>query len=569
MITKRTAAAAWLAMLGLNAPADIAQAGQSQAAQAAAFSPSFSERRVAEDIRILASDAFEGRSPATRGETLTVRYLIDQFRKAGLQPGGERVKGQRGWTQAVPLQRSVFVAPPDAAATGLGPLIQGKHIALRPPQDGRTAYRLTGAPLVFVGYGVHAPELGWDDFKGLDLHGKIAVVLVNDPDFADEACRLGCPFGGKAMTYYGRWTYKFEEMARRGAAGALVIHEDAPAAYGWATVSGSNTFETFDTLRQHPERSHTPLEGWISRDTALALFKASGLDLETARARAMTRAFAPMPLTPRLDVAYRARVDVIRSRNVVALLPGRTRPRETVLYSAHWDHLGLRAPDATGDHIANGARDNAAGTALLLELARAWAKAPRPARSIVFLAVTAEERGLLGSDYYGQNPLYPLATSVAGINFDGGFNPAGATRDFTVKGVVKSDLLARLTAVAKAQGMSFAPEAHPEAGTFYRSDHFSLSRVGVPALSYDPGLDLVEGGVARGEALRADYIAHRYHQNADNWSPDWSYAGALQTLAVTWELGRELAEGRDWPAWDKGSEFAAIRARTAILRDRR
>jgi len=528
-----------------------------------ASDPVFSEARVAEDIRILASDRFGGRAPASPGEALTVAYLIDQFRKAGLQPGGERLKGRRGWTQSVPLQRSSFVAVPQAALSGIGPLVQGKDIALRPPQDGHTAYRLSGAPLVFVGYGVSAPELGWDDYKGVDLRGKVAVVLVNDPDFADPDCTLGCRFGGKAMTYYGRWTYKFEELARRGAAGVLIVHEDAPAAYGWGTVAGSNGIETFDILRRNPARSHTAAEGWISRDTALALLKASGEDLEELRRRAMTPAFAPVPLTPRLDLSYTARTGVIRTRNVVALLPGRTRPRETLIYSAHWDHLGTRTPDATGDRIANGARDNASGTAMVLELARAWAKAPRPARSVVFLAVTAEERGLLGSDYYGQNPLYPLATTVAAINFDNAFNPAGATSNFTVKGLAQNDLLDRLIAVGKTRGMAFSPDAHPEAGLFYRSDHFSFARVGVPTLSYDPGLDLVDGGTARGEALRADYIARRYHQNGDEWAPDWNYAGVTQTLGMAWTLGRRLAEGRDWPQWTPGTEFAPVRAKSA------
>jgi len=532
----------------------------------AAPAPDFKAERISDDIRVLASDAFEGRSPATKGETLTLAYLIAQFKQAGLQPGGDKVKGRRTWTQDVPLQHAGFTGMPQASLSGLGPLIQRKDMALRPPQHGGASYRLTQAPLVFVGYGVSAPELHWDDFKGLDLKGKVAVVLVNDPDFEDAECKQGCAFGGKAMTYYGRWTYKYEEMARRGAAGVLVVHEDKPAAYGWATVAGSNTFDTFDILRKNPASAHTPLEGWITRDTALALFKASGLNFEAAKAKAMTRDFAPVPLTPTLDVSYAAKVEVIHSKNVVAMIPGAKRPQETVLFSAHWDHLGIGAPDARGDRIANGAKDNAGGTALLLELARGWAKAPAPARSVVFLAVTAEERGLLGSEYYGQNPLYPLATTAGAINLDGGFNAAGATRDFTVKGLAKNGLLDMLIAQGKAQGLRYTPEANPEAGTFYRSDHFSLAKVGVPAVSYDPGLDMVEGGIARGDSLRADYMAKRYHQNGDEWSADWNYDSALQTLRMIYATGRQLADGRDWPQWGKDSEFAARRAATARLR---
>jgi Zn-dependent M28 family amino/carboxypeptidase len=543
----------------------LSSALASHCAQAAP-APVFKAERISDDIRILASDEFEGRSPATKGETLTTAYLIKQFTQAGLKPGGEIVKGHRRWTQDVPLQHATFLTTPQASLSGLGPLVQRKDIAIRPPQHGGASYQITGAPLVFVGYGVAAPELGWDDFKGLDLKGKVAVVLVNDPDFEDADCKLGCAFGGKAMTYYGRWTYKYEEMARRGAAGVLVVHEDKPAAYGWATVAGSNTFDSFDILRKTPIAAHTPLEGWITRDTVLALFKASGLDFEAAKAKAMTREFTPVTLTPTFSASYSARVEVIHSKNVVALVQGKQRPHETVLYSAHWDHLGIGDPDAHGDRIANGAKDNAAGTALLLELARAWAKAPAPARSVAFLAVTGEERGLLGSEYYGQNPLYPLATTAGAINLDGGFNVLGSTRDFTVKGLAKNGLLEMLIAQGKAYGLRYTPEAHPEAGTFYRSDHFSFAKVGVPALSYDPGLDMVDGGTPRGEALRADYLSKRYHQNGDEWSRAWTYDSAQQTLTMIYAVGRQLADGHDWPQWASDSEFAARRAQSAKLR---
>jgi Zn-dependent M28 family amino/carboxypeptidase len=546
---------------GLAAVAGLVAAGPAGAAE-----PAFSAARVSADIRTLSSDAFEGRGPATRAEDKTVAWLIAQFRAAGLQPGGTMVKGARGWTQDVPLQHANFLSPPRLAVSGLGAWTQGQQVAIRAPQDGRQTYDLAAAPLVFVGYGVSAPERQWDDFKGVDLHGKVAVVLVNDPDFEDTACVNGCPFGGKAMTYYGRWTYKYEEMARRGAAGVLVVHEDKPASYGWATVVSSNTSGTFDILRKNPSASHTPLEGWVARDAAVALFKASGLDFEAAKLAARKRDFTPVTLTPRLDVSYRAKVEVIHSRNVVGLLPGRSRPDETVLYSAHWDHLGIGVPDAKGDRIYNGALDNASGTAALVELARAWGRAPRPARSVVFLAVTAEERGLLGSEYYAQNPLYPLGTTVGAINMDGPFGVAGGAHDFTISGSAKLGLLDLLVAQGAKQGLAYAPEEHPEAGGFYRSDHFSFAKVGVPAVSFELGQDLLKGGKARGEAVYKDYVEHHYHQPSDEWRADWDLSGVPQALGMVYAVGRQLADGHDWPAWGPGSEFAAERDKTAALR---
>jgi Zn-dependent M28 family amino/carboxypeptidase len=523
----------------------------------------FSAARVSADIRTISSDAFEGRAPATRAEGKTVAWLIAQFKAAGLQPGGEKVKGVRGWTQDVPLQHSAFLAPPQVGVSGIGTWAQGSDIALRPPQNGGNSDDLTNAPLVFVGYGVSAPERGWDDFKGVDLKGKIAVVLVNDPDFEDAACANGCLFGGKAMTYYGRWTYKYEEMARRGAAGVLVVHEDKPASYGWATVASSNTHDTFDIVRHDPAATHTPLEGWVTRGSAVALFKASGIDFEAAKVKARTRDFAPLVLGPTMSVHYRAKVEVIHSKNVVGLLPGRTRPDETVLYSAHWDHLGIGAPDAKGDRIYNGALDNGSGTAALVELARGWGHAPRPARSMVFLAVTAEERGLLGSEYYAQNPLYPLGTTAGVINMDGPFGYAGGARDFTISGSAKLGLLDMLIAQGARQGLTYTPEEHPEAGGFYRSDHFSFAKVGVPAVSFELGQDLVKGGKARGEAVYTEYVEHRYHQPADEWSADWDLSGVPQALGMVYAVGRELADGQGWPAWGAGSEFGALREKTA------
>ena len=358
---------------------------------AAADMGSFSPQRLSQHVQTLGSDAFEGRAPATKGETLTVNYLTKQFQEAGLQPGGDLTNGKRAWTQAVPLLKSEFASDPhvrlDVAGTPTE-LTQGEQIAVRAPTNGDKALTINGAPLVFVGYGVKAPERNWDDFKGLDAKGKILVMLVNDPDFEGGEGN----FGGKAMTYYGRWTYKYEEGARQGALGVLVIHETEPASYGWATVKNSNTNAMFDIVRKNPREVHPPLEGWIQRDLAAQLFAASGTSFEAMKAAAKRANFKPVPLKAALDVHGIANTEVITSHNVVGLLPGAARPDETVIYTAHWDHLGIGLPDAKGDRIYNGAIDNGTGLAQLIEQARAFASGPRPQRSVVFMAVTAEEK---------------------------------------------------------------------------------------------------------------------------------------------------------------------------------
>ncbi|HEX5185168.1 MAG TPA: M28 family metallopeptidase, partial [Allosphingosinicella sp.] len=383
-----------------------------------AAAPTFDPARLSQHVKMLASDAFEGRGPATPAETKTIDYIVSQMKAAGLQPGGSLVDGKRGWTQDVPLLRAEIEGVPRISLDVDGrrePLRQGDEIAVRAPLTGQKHLSIADAPLVFVGYGVKAPERSWDDFKGVDMHGKIMVVLVNDPDFETG---VG-DFGGKAMTYYGRWTYKYEEAARRGALGLLIVHETKPASYGWPTVKNSNTNAQFDIVRDDPAAAHPRLEGWIQRDLAVSLFKRAGLDFEAQKKLAQTRAFKPVTLKGETFSAhYAVAVDQITSHNVVGKVTGSTYPDETIIYSAHWDHLGVGAPDATGDRIYNGAVDNATGIAALLELGRAFAHAPRPQRSVVFLAVTAEEKGLLGSEYYASHPLYPLATTVADINTD-------------------------------------------------------------------------------------------------------------------------------------------------------
>ena len=531
----------------------------------AASTATFDTARLSEHIKTLGSDAFEGRAPATEGETKTVNYLVQQFRMVGLQPGGDlQANGTRKWTQDVPLLQSELVADPIVTVqTARGPmrLTQGNEIAVRSPQNGQIQINLANAPLVFAGYGVSAPERNWDDFKGQDVRGKVIVVLVNDPDFEGGEG----DFGGKAMTYYGRWTYKYEEAARRGAAGVMIVHETVPASYGWNTVKNSNTNAQFDIVRQDPTASHTPFETWIQRDVAVQLFRNAGLDFEAAKQAAKRRDFRPIDLKSTVNATATAKVGTIVSHNVVGILPGTKHPDETILYTAHWDHLGIGKPDATGDRIYNGAVDNGTGVSHVIEQARAFAHGPRTDRSIVFMAVTAEEKGLLGSEYYATHPLYPLGKTVAMLNTDV-MNVWGREKNFTIRGTARISLVDDLVAEGKMQGRYYTPDPHPETGGFYRSDHFSLAKVGVPAISFTPGLDLVNGGTARGEALADDYNTKRYHQPADEWSPNWDLSGMAQDAQLLHNLGLRLANSREWPNWSADSEFRAARDRSADQR---
>jgi len=534
------------------------------AAAIAAPAPTFDAQRLSDHVKVLASDAFEGRGPATAGETKAVAYIIAQMKAAGLQPGGDLVNGRRGWTQDVPLLRSSIEGTPRLSFDVAGreqALAQGEQIAVRAALTGARQVSIKDAPLVFVGYGVKAPERNWDDFKGVDLHGKIMVVLVNDPDYETGQG----DFGGKAMTYYGRWTYKYEEAARQGAAGVLVIHETGPASYGWNTVKNSNTNQMFDIVRKDPAAAHTPMEGWIQRDVAVELFRASGLDFEALKKQAQGRDFRPVPLKASFSADYAVDSKVITSHNVVGRVVGARHPDETLIYSAHWDHLGVGRADARGDRIYNGAVDNATGVAALIEMGRAFASGPKPDRSIVFLAVTAEEKGLLGSEYYAANPLYPLGKTVGVLNTDSlGVN--GPARNFSISGAAKLGLLDDLVAEGRRRGRSFMPEPHPEAGGFYRSDHFPMAKRGVPAVSFESGNDLVKGGTARGEALAKAYTEQRYHQPADEWSPDWDLSGMAADLSLLYAVGNRLANSREWPNWSPDSEFRAERDKTAAQR---
>lgn len=511
---------------------------------------------LSQHVRVLASDEFEGRAPATAGEQRTVDYLVEQFRKAGVQPGGN----DGGWVQDVPLVRAQVDGSIDASLQLAGrrqPLVNGEDVTLQSLSP-LGAVDLEDVPLVFVGYGIDAPERRWDDYKGVDLAGKIAVVLINDADF--EADVSGA-FDGKAVTYYGRWTYKFEEAARRGAAGVLIVHETAPAAYPWATVKASGTSPLFDIQRSESDARalHTPLRGWMQRALAGRIFAAAGLDFDAEKRKAMRADFHPVELgDARLSARFKVKREPVVTRNVVAKLEGATHPDESVIFSAHWDAFGIGQPDASGDTVRHGAIDNATGVASVLELARVFAAGPRPQRTLYFIALTAEEKGLLGASYYAEHPLAPLEKTAAVLNIEM-FSPDGETTDIATWGKGRVSLEADVDRVASARGRRWSPDPNLEAGFFYRADHFAFARKGVPAITVGAGLDKRDGGVAAGRALRDAYFARCYHQACDAWSPQWDARGLAADTLLVYDLGLELANSRRWPAWDKGAEFEAAR----------
>ncbi len=414
---------------------------------------------------------------------------------------------------------------------------------------------IADAEMVFVGYGVVAPEYGWNDYEGIDARGKTVVILVNDPGFASGDTTL---FNGRAMTYYGRWTYKYEEAARQGAAGAVVVHRTEPAGYPWEVVETGWTGPQFDLVRADGNMSRAALEGWVSEDAARRIFAQGGADFDSLSAAAAAPGFRAVPLELTASVTIRNTIARSTSRNVLAVLPGTDRADEYVVYMAHWDHMGVdRSRD--GDQIYNGAKDNASGTAGIVQIAKAFAALdPRPARSILFLAVTAEEQGLLGSAYYATNPVYPLAKTVAAINLDG-LNLYGRMRDITVIGMGNSELDDYLADAATGQDRYLRPDPEAEKGYYYRSDHFNFAKEGVPALYTDAGIDHVEHGEEYGLAQRAEWVAERYHQPSDEYDPDWDLTGAIDDLQLFFRVGYRIANESTFPAWEPGTEFRARR----------
>lgn len=539
--------------------APAAQAAAPAATQAAAaathaFQPEISAADFAAHVQQLASDAFGGRGPGTEGEQKTVEYIKDQFARIGLQPGNGG-----SWYQTVPMVETTA----DPAATldfRIGPQQQvlafGKDMVIG-TRTGQPEVRLQDSPVVFVGYGVNAPERGWNDYAGLDLKGKTVVMLVNDPGFHARDPKL---FDGPRMTYYGRWTYKFEEAARQGAAAALIVHDDAGAAYGWDVVRNSWSGAQYDLPAQDDPAPRVPIQGWLTQDAARALFKAAGLDLAQLYKAAGKPGFKPVALPgTTLSTTLKSTIARKSSRNVIGLLPGSQAPDQAILYMAHWDHLGTHAGEP-GDHIYNGAVDNATGVAGILEIAEAFRKAPTPPkRSILFLAVTLEESGLLGSKYYVAHPVIPLDHTVAVINLDA-LAPIGKARDMVVVGKGSSQLEDVLAQVLRQQGRHPVAEDDPTAGYYFRSDHFNFAKAGVPALYVDSGVDLLAGGVAAGRAANADYTQHRYHKPSDQYDPaTWKLDGIVQDLQAVFAVGERLADDGSWPDWYPGSPFKAAR----------
>ncbi|WP_447910309.1 M28 family metallopeptidase [Brevundimonas bullata] len=529
------------------------------ASGAAAQSPDFDAARIANDIKVLSDDSFEGRGIATPAEQKVIDYLSQQYAAAGFAPGGEN----GGWTQAVGLNR--FTVSNVSGQIKLGdwtqPLAQGQQATITTRLPGE-AVDLSGLPLVFVGYGTKAPERDWNDFK-TDVRGKVIVVLVNDADFEEPSLNT---FGGEAMTIYGRWTYKYDEAARQGAAGVLIVHETKPASYGWTTVANSWSVPQFDIVRQNPSAERVPMEAWIQRDVAVELFQRAGLDFEQEKIKARSRDFQPVELKgATIDARFDVKTDQIVTHNVLAKLEGTTHPDETILYTGHWDHIGMGEPDASGDRIFNGAIDNASGTAGLIELARAFAAGPRPERTIVMIGFTAEESGLLGSEFYAANPVYPLEKTVGGFNLDSSA-VFGRMSKLGVTGYGHSELDEPVIAAAAAQGRGFVGDAGAAAGIYFRSDHFPLAKKGVPMAYLSSTGDFLDAPIEPRLAKAADYRANRYHQAADEWEADWDYAGMLQDLEVIYKVGLDLANSRVWPEWKDGSEFGPARAASADQR---
>ena len=523
-------------------------------------------QRMSEITRVLASDEYQGRAPGTPGEARTIPYLIEQFRAAGLEPAGEN----GGWTQTVPMIRTQLEAPVAASVRQAG-----QTLPLKFPDDvylgtvrATERARIANAPMVFVGYGVSAPERGWDDFKGADLKGKVAVFLVNDPDFEAAAGEpVAGKFGGKTMTFYGRWVYKYEEAARRGAIAALIVHETDAAGYPW-TVLKSGAGESYNIVLPEGAQQPVLLQGWIQRPVAEALLKRAGYDYETLKRRARTAAFKPVDLKAAFSADIPVTLKRITSRNVLGKLTGAKYPNETVSYGGHWDAYGVGPADAQGRTIRRGAADDAVGLAAMLDVARRFAAGPRPDRTLVFAAWTGEERGLLGSEYYARHPLFPMATMAANLTFDT-LQWAGPVKDVVLIGQGQSAMEDLLAEEAKKQGRYVTPEGHPERGLFYRADHFSFAKRGVPVLldmALAGAYDMADGGRPAGEAWLSRFTTNCYHQTCDSWSPDWNLAGAAQEADLFYAIGARLANGREWPQWRSSSEFKAVRDKSAAAR---
>jgi Zn-dependent M28 family amino/carboxypeptidase len=514
---------------------------------------------ILQHTKDISADEYEGRGPGTKGEELTVKYLTEQYQRLGLKPGNP----DGTYVQKVPLVG--FTGAPTASFTA-----GGKQLNLKFPQDYVAVSRrfvpeskVENSDVVFVGYGVVAPEYGWDDYKGVDVKGKTIVMLINDPQVPsanDPATLDDKMFKGKAMTYYGRWTYKYEIAAQKGAAAAVIIHETGPAGYPYEVVSGSWSRENFDIQTPDKNMGRAAVESWITTERAKELFTAGGQDFDALKKAALSKDFKPVALNAKANMTVKNTLREINSNNVIAKLEGSdpTLKNQYVIYTAHWDHLG-RDPNLTGDQIYNGALDNASGTAAMLEIAEAFTKLPTPPkRSILFLSVTAEEKGLLGAKYYAENPLYPLNKTLANINMDG-VNQWGRTKDITMVGDDNSTLIDLLREAADSQQRVVNPDPESEKGFYYRSDHFEFAKQGVPALYTDSGTNYVGKDPAYGKQKRDEYTEKDYHKVSDEVKPDWDLTGAVDDAQLLTMIGYRVAQGDKYPEWKAGSEFKAKR----------
>ncbi|MCW0397356.1 M28 family metallopeptidase [Xanthomonas sacchari] len=552
------AAAAALTACKREAPAPAADTAPPAAAPAPAaapthaFSTGIAPADFAELVNTLSSDAFEGRGPGTPGEDKTVSYIRDQMQRIGLQPGnGDSWFQDVAMTETTAAPGTTLTIAHDGAARQLA---FGTDMVVG-TRTGQPEVKLDGSDMVFVGYGVDAPEQKWNDYAGQDWKGKTVVMFVNDPGFHTGD---GSLFEGKRMTYYGRWTYKFEEAARKGAAAALIVHDTPGASYGWDVVKNSWSGAQYDLPAKDDPEPRIPVQGWLTAEAAKQLFADAGLDLAQAYKDASKRGFKPIPLKAKLSVDLKSTIAEKTSRNVVGVLPGSSRADEAVLYMAHWDHLGKHEGEP-GDNIYNGAVDNATGVAGILEIAEAFAhQQPKPERSVVFLAVTLEESGLLGSKYYVAHPTFPLNKIAGVINLDA-MPVAGRAKDLVVNGFGSSQLEDMLKPIAAAQGRVLHAEDAPQSGFYFRSDHFNFAKAGVPALYIDGGEDLVDGGIEAGRRAAAEY-AKRYHTPADEYDPaTWKLDGVMDDLQAVYGVGKELAAGDSWPNWYADNPFKAAR----------
>ena len=507
--------------------------------------------KLAEYIKTLSSDDFQGRAPATKGEEKTLAYLSEQFKRIGLKP-------QPDGTYIQPVQL-VQIDPKEVSAMSFSGDKAPAPFKYRDQMFTWTTRvtefsEIKDSELVFVGYGIVAPEYDWNDYEGLDVKGKTVVMFVNDPGFATQDPKL---FTGNAMTYYGRWTYKFEEAARQGAAGALIVHETDAASYGWHVVAGGSATK-FDLINPNKNADRTAIEGWVTTESANTLFGVIGENIESMRKKALSKDFAPVPLGIKASVSVKSNVRELTSGNVVGIIEGSEKPDEAILYMAHWDHLGLDFANPT-NKVFNGAQDNASGTGALIAMAEYYAAQPKPKRSIAFVAVTAEERGLLGSAWYAKHPVFPLNKTVAGINMDV-INVDGPMKDMTVVGFGNSELEVLLKKYTEQQGRYIAPENNPAAGSYYRSDHFNLAKKGVPMLYAKGGVDSVDHGKEWGIKQREEFNKCCYHKVEDEYKDSWDLRGAQQDMFLYYRVGRALADDTSaWPNWYEGKEFKAAR----------